>query len=268
MFFVAGFSVIFVALGALFSSAGLALSGIQNIINIIAGSIVVLFGLNFIFNFWKVLNMEKRLHLKQKPKGVVDAALLGMAFGAGWTPCVGPILASILFLAGASGKLLHGTALLAVYSLGLGIPFMLAGAFFSSFSKYMERIKPHLRVIKVASGMFLVILGILIFTGSLARLNAALFRLAASIEEWESQNPLGLRLFIGGAFLIFAFIGLGLYVRRVWKSIRKAGSAVRSYLYPLHIIVVLAVIAISVLSFAELLDLSQMLTSWLRFQGI
>ena len=86
----------------------------------------------------------------------------------------GPILASILFVAGTSGRILHGTVLLAVYSLGLGTPFLLAGVFFFSFYRHMARIKPHLRWIKVASDIFLVSLGILIFIGSLAALSGDL----------------------------------------------------------------------------------------------
>ena len=86
----------------------------------------------------------------------------------------GPILSSNLFLAGTSGRILHGIVLLAVYSLGLGAPFLLVGVFFFSFNRHMERIKPHLRSIKVASGIFLVSLGILIFTGGLAPLSGDL----------------------------------------------------------------------------------------------
>jgi cytochrome c-type biogenesis protein len=268
LFFVVGFSIIFVALGVVFSSAGLALSGAQRIINWVAGSIVVVFGLNFIFDFWKMLNIEKRLHLQKMRRGVLGAVLLGMAFGAGWTPCVGPILASILFLAGSAGNLLHGTVLLAVYSLGLGVPFLLAGVFFSSFHRQVERIKPHLRTIKVASGIFLVSLGVLIFTGSLARLNTTLFSLAARIDQWEQQNPFGPRLLFGGLFLFLTLFCVVLYVRRVLKSMRNEGLSFHSFLYPLHGILVLAFASLSILSFSDGFNLPRLLSSWLRFQGI
>lgn len=156
LFFVLGFSLVFVALGALFSSAALALGGAQILIYRVAGAVMVFFGLNFIFDFWKALNIERRFHLHKRPQGALGAVLLGVAFGAGWMPCVGPILASILFLAGTSGKVASGVALLALYSFGLGIPFLLAGAFFSSFSRQMQRVRLYLAAIKVASGAFLV----------------------------------------------------------------------------------------------------------------
>ncbi len=112
--FVLGFSTVFILLGVLFSGTGGFLTGATQIVNIVAGSLIILLGLNFVFNFWKFLNFEKKLHMRSSPTGSVGALLLGMAFGAGWTPCVGPILASILCLAGSSRQILQGTALLAV----------------------------------------------------------------------------------------------------------------------------------------------------------
>ena len=268
LFFVLGFSMVFIALGVLFSSAALALGGTQTLIYRIAGAVVVFFGLNFIFDFWKALNMERRFHLRKRPQGALGAVLVGVAFGAGWTPCVGPILASILFLAGTSEKLGSAVALLALYSLGLGTPFLLAGAFFSSFSRQMLRVRPHLHAIKVASGVFLVALGALIFTGSFSRLNIALFGLAAWLEQWGARAPAGPKLLFGSIFLFLALLLAAFYARRVTLRVQASGTSPRKLLYPGRLALLLVFLAVSVLSFAKVVDLSRLISSWLRFQGI
>jgi len=129
LLFVLGFTAVFTLLGVFFSGVGMALSGISRTVNIAAGTVVIILGLNFMFDFWKLLNMERRFHFSKRPAGAAGSLLLGMAFGAGWTPCIGPILASILFLAGSSEEVGKGALLLLVYSFGLGLPFILAGVF-------------------------------------------------------------------------------------------------------------------------------------------
>ncbi|HKJ85409.1 MAG TPA: cytochrome c biogenesis protein CcdA, partial [Spirochaetia bacterium] len=103
--FVLGFTVVFVVLGIVFSGSGALFSNTGNIINVIAGAVVIVLGLNVIFDFWKFLNIERRFHLSSRPAGHFGSVLIGMAFGAGWTPCIGPILASVLILAGSSGSI-------------------------------------------------------------------------------------------------------------------------------------------------------------------
>jgi cytochrome c-type biogenesis protein len=261
IFFVAGFSGIFVALGILFSGAGLMFAGAQTLVNRISGAVVVVFGLNIIFDFWKALNIERRFHLGEKPRGVLGSFLLGLAFGAGWTPCVGPILASILFLAGTSGTLARGAVLLGAYSLGLGTPFILAGAFFGFFSRQAARLRSHMGAIKIASGIFIVLLGVLIFFGSLSRLNAVLFDLAGALDRWGSAAPLGPRIVFGLVFLVPAVLAAALYFRRLLK-----GSA--RFIFPARLLLFSVFLFLSVLSFAGVLDFSAILTAWLRFQGI
>ncbi|OHD69866.1 MAG: hypothetical protein A2V99_14650 [Spirochaetes bacterium RBG_16_67_19] len=181
---------------------------------------------------------------------------------------MGPILASILFLAGTSEKVANGVALLALYSLGLGTPFLLAGAFFSSFSRQMQRVRPHLHGIKVASGVFLVALGVLIFTGSLSRLNIALFGLATWLEQWGSRDPAGPKLLFGSVFLFLALLLAVFYILRITRRVRASSTSLRTLLYPGRLALFLVFLAVSVLSYANAVDLPRLITSWLRFQGI
>jgi cytochrome c-type biogenesis protein len=268
LFFVAGFSTIFVALGAVFTSAGLMLAGAQTVMYRVAGVVVFAFGLNIVFDFWKVLNIERRFHPRRRPKGLIGSVLIGLAFGAGWTPCVGPILASILFLAGTTGTMTRGMALLAVYSLGLGTPFLLAGLFFDSFRKQAERLRAHMRGIKLASGIFLILLGVLIFIGSLARLNAAFYGLAVSLDRWAQRTPAGQRLLSGLLFLALSVLIAALYVRRVKKARQMERRTLRTFLFPAPLALFLLLTAFSVLSFAQVLNIPSLISSWLRFQGI
>jgi len=96
LLFVLGFTVVFVVLGIVFSGSGALFSNAASVMNVIAGGVVILLGLNVIFDFWKFLNIERRFHLSSRPAGHFGSVLIGMAFGAGWTPCIGPILASVL----------------------------------------------------------------------------------------------------------------------------------------------------------------------------
>ncbi|GHV64291.1 hypothetical protein AGMMS49587_16380 [Spirochaetia bacterium] len=124
--FILGFSAVFIVLSILLSTTLFLLGGISRYITIAAGIIVIILGLNVIFDFLSFLNYEKRFHLNKRPRGIAGTFLAGAAFGAGWTPCVGPILGSILLLAGQSGKTATAALYLAVYSAGLGLPFLLA----------------------------------------------------------------------------------------------------------------------------------------------
>jgi cytochrome c-type biogenesis protein len=261
LLFVLGFSVIFIALGVLFSGTGGFLSGAIQIVNIVAGSLVIVLGLNFIFNFWKFLNFEKRLHMRSSPTGWVGALLLGMAFGAGWTPCVGPILASILFLAGSSGRVAQGTLLLAVYSLGLGLPFVLAGLFFSQFLKQKDHMKRHFDALRIASGAFLVLIGLLMVLGRLQRFNIFLFRLSGLLEAWGAASPWRVRLVFSVLFLLPVVL-LGI------SYLRRARSARRFPLLPGRAFFLLLFLALAVMTFAGVLDPTGIFSFWFTYQGI
>ncbi len=261
LLFVSGFSIVFILLGVLFSGTGGFLTGASRIVNIVAGSLVIVLGLNFIFNFWKFLNFEKKLHLDRSPSGSLGALLIGMAFGAGWTPCVGPILASILFLAGSSGRIVRGTMLLAVYSLGLGLPFILAGLFFSQFLKQRERIKAHFQTLRIVSGAFLVLIGLLIALGRLQRFNILMFRIAGALETWSRANPWQVRLTFAVIFMIpVVWTGLSYF-----RKVRRDGGF---RLLPGRIIFSLLFLTLAVITLSGVIDPTGFFTFWFTYQGI
>jgi cytochrome c-type biogenesis protein len=163
--FILGFSVVFIVLSVIFSSTINLLGGFFRYINLISGIVVIILGLNIIFDFLALLNYEKRFHFKNKPKGIVGAFLAGGAFGAGWTPCVGPVLTGILFLATNEGSVYRAVLYLVFYSAGLGLPFLLAAFFFNVFVKISVKLRVYLPLIQRISGVLLIVIGILIVRG-------------------------------------------------------------------------------------------------------
>ena len=178
--FILGFTAVFIVLSIIISATFLLMGGIARYIRIVAGIIVIILGLNIIFDFLAVLNYEKRLHTKGKPRGLVGAFLAGAAFGAGWTPCIGPILTGVLFLAGQSGKAGVAALYLALYSLGLGLPFLLAAVFFDRYLVPAQWFRARLPLIKKISGILLIIMGLLVLTGRFSALNITL-------QKWQYQ---------------------------------------------------------------------------------
>jgi cytochrome c-type biogenesis protein len=163
--FILGFSLVFVSLGAAASAIGQFLISQQAIFNRIAGAIIIIFGLHTMGVLrieW--LYQEKRVHTSRRPAGFVGAGLIGIAFAFGWTPCIGPILAGILALAGTQETVGQGVRLLSVYSLGLGVPFLATALMINRFFAAMGRIRRHYHKVELVSGILLVIIGVLIFT--------------------------------------------------------------------------------------------------------
>ena len=163
--FICGFSVVFIVLSVVFSSTIIFMNGVFRYINLVSGIIVIVLGLNIIFDFLSMLNYEKRVHLKDKPKGIIGAFLAGGAFGAGWIPCVGPVLAGILLLASNSDSIWRSVLYLVFYSAGLGLPFLLASFFFNAFIKISAKLRAHLLLIRRISGALLIVIGVLIVRG-------------------------------------------------------------------------------------------------------
>ena len=171
LFFVLGFTTVFVALGATASFIGQTIAQYFGVLSVIAGVLIIIMGLHFLGVFRiSMLYREARVNVASKPAGFLGSYIMGLAFAFGWTPCVGPVLATILFVAGTEDTALRGAALLAVYSLGIGLPFMLAAFFASGFLNWANRFNQHMRKIEIAMGGLLVVTGILFVTGSMSRI--------------------------------------------------------------------------------------------------
>ncbi|AXC48366.1 cytochrome c biogenesis protein CcdA [Paracoccus suum] len=167
LFFVMGLSTVFLIMGAAASTLGRAFLQQQIWLSRASGVMVIILGLHFLRLFRiPVLDREARIDAGAKGGGAIGAYLLGLAFAFGWTPCIGPQLGMILSLAAQSGATGRGTALLAVYALGLGIPFILSAIFISRAIGLMNRIKPWMGVIERVMGALLVLVGVALLTGA------------------------------------------------------------------------------------------------------
>ena len=166
--FVAGFSTVFIALGASAYAIGRLLRLWQEPLAIAAGVVIIIMGLNFL-GLIRIpfLSREARFQAEGKPASLAAAYVMGLAFAFGWTPCIGPVLGSILTLAGARDTAGEGAVMLAVYSAGLGIPFLLAAVFSGAFMRFLSRFRVHLGKVEKAMGALLVAAGLLFMTGGM-----------------------------------------------------------------------------------------------------
>jgi cytochrome c-type biogenesis protein len=171
--FVAGFTVTFVTLGATASELGSFLSGHQLALREVGGALLALMGAH-VAGLIRIpgLSYERRMTLKATETSYPASFLIGLIFAIGWSPCVGPILAGILVLAAQAGALASGVLLLAVYSLGLGLPFLALGVAFDRMAPLLKRLTPHMRLIERVSGAMLMVMGVVIFFNWLFILNS------------------------------------------------------------------------------------------------
>ena len=164
--FALGFTAVFMSLGATATTFGQALARWLPWINRFGGAIVILFGLYLLgWIRWRALDAERRVQLSSKPAGLAGSALTGVVFGAGWTPCIGPILATILLLASMEESALRGSMLLGIYALGLAVPFLLAAYSVNWFLAGSDRVRRWIGPIQKVAGAVLVIVGVLLVTG-------------------------------------------------------------------------------------------------------
>ena len=171
LLFVFGFSLVLVLLGASATALGRALNHYQVWLQRVGGVLIIGFGL-VCLGVIKAgfLSQERRVHVDQKPVGYLGSALVGMAFGAGWTPCIGPVLGAILGLAATSQDLARGVLLLAVYSAGLAVPFLVAAVALDSFLGWFQRFRRYLPWVMRVTGVLLIFVGGLMVTGEFTRL--------------------------------------------------------------------------------------------------
>jgi cytochrome c-type biogenesis protein len=170
LFFVMGLSTVFLIMGIAASALGRALLQYQDIFNRASGAVVIVLGLHFLHVFRiPILDREARIDAGDRGGSALGAYVLGLAFAFGWTPCIGPQLGAILSLAASEANVARGTALLTVYALGLGIPFLLAAVFVTRSVRLMNRMRRHLGLIERAMGVLLIVVGVALMTGAFSR---------------------------------------------------------------------------------------------------
>jgi cytochrome c-type biogenesis protein len=252
--FILGFSAVFVVLSVLFSGTFLLLGGAARIIRIIAGLIVIILGINVCGNFLPFLNYEKRFHITG-PRGLGGAFLMGAAMGAGWTPCVGPILGSILLLAGQGGKIGGAALCLLAYSAGLGLPFLGAALALEGFLKKAAALRPYLGRIRWISGLFLIGLGLLILFGRLQTLNILLMQGESAFSGWVMEGGPLVRLVPAFLFFLIALL------IPVCRLLRGKSPLARGPLIGFSLFCILGI-----LQAAGVLDCAGLLARWLIFR--
>jgi cytochrome c-type biogenesis protein len=278
--FILGFSAVFIVLSVLFSLFMFILGGLGGVINIVSGAVIVTLGLNMIFNFIPFLNYEKRRHPLRRPQTLLGSFAVGLAFGAGWTPCIGPVLGSILLMAGQSGRLVLAVLYLAAYSLGLALPFMLAALFWDSLLKHLAALRSRASLIQRISGVFLIGIGLFMMLGRFKVLNGFFLkngqRLAALAEQ---GGPLP-RLLPALVFFLAAlvpFIAAAAKGKRTGCSSGDTSSGVpeqrkenipRRLFRPGPIIFSAIFLALAILQAAGLIQILALTARWFSFAGI
>jgi cytochrome c-type biogenesis protein len=176
--FVLGFTTVFVILGAAATAAGQLLAANLPLLAKIAGVVIIIAGLHFLgVIHLPILHREARYHADSRPAGLVGAYVIGLAFAFGWTPCIGPVLGAILAVAAGEDSVRQGVSLLFVYSLGLGIPFVIAAIAIRPFLNTMQRFRKHLATVEKVLGAFLVLTGILFLTDAMTLISSWMLEL-------------------------------------------------------------------------------------------
>jgi cytochrome c-type biogenesis protein len=250
-----GFTSVFVILGLIFSQASAMIGGAGRTWALIAGCIIIILGLDTIFDFISFLRIEKRFQFKQRPQGYFSAFLFGSAFGAGWSPCVGPMLASILFMAG-SGSLLKAGLLLTTYSFGLAVPFILASLFLGSLQSLMQKVKEHLGTVKILSGLVLIAVGLYMIAADMRQLSAIFARSGYELQSLIEAAPQVFRI---ATALVYFGISLLLLV-----TARKA----QKLKVPLRIGLVVLFALLAILELTGTISTARLIAGWMLFQGI
>jgi cytochrome c-type biogenesis protein len=254
--FTGGFTVVFTALGLVFSGASMLLGGLSRTITLVAGILVIVLGLNLAFDFIKFLDLEARFHSVKAPRGYAGAFLIGVAFAAGWSPCVGPILASILLFAAKEGNVLRSALLLVAYSIGLAAPFLATSLFFDGLSPVLAWFKRHTRGVRIASGLLLVVLGAFMAFGRLASISYLAVRSGGALSEAIQGSPDAFRY---ASALLWTLIAATILVVPRLRG-RKAFT-------PLRISLFLVFLALASGEFLGVWSAAKLIAGWLSYQG-
>jgi cytochrome c-type biogenesis protein len=216
IFFILGFTIIFTALGIITALLTFRAGNIRKIINIVFGIILIIFSFHFmgLINIF-FLNYEKRFNFTKLPTGNIGTLLVGMAFAAGWTPCVGPLLGSILALVSTGDSLIKGIILLLIFSMGLAIPLIITAMFFNYVNPMLTFLKKHTEIIKKISGAFLFLIGILLLFNAINSLPTLLFKFGFFLEN---SKPISNYIF-SVILLSFSIILILLMIFKRKKSI-------------------------------------------------
>ncbi len=259
--FSAGFTAAFTVLGIVFSGGAMFVgqSTSAQWISVAGGVVVIVLGINLIFDFLKILSRDTRVlgrFTGSRIKGAPGAFILGIAFAAGWSPCIGPILASILILAAREGNAARAAILLAAYSAGFALPFLASGLFFDRLKPVMSFLAKEGKIIRVLSGIVLISLGLAMALGSLGTLSSIASRAGYTIIDFQEAAPLAGRI-----------IGIA-----VWLSVAVLASLPafrgRRKLHLLNKILICAGISAASLEAAGVISFLGLISGWLTYAGI
>ena len=175
LLFIGGFSAVFIAFGASATLIGQALFTYQDLIRKLGGILIIVFGLYMLGVFkLSLFQTERRFHFNSRPAGYLGSFLIGVAFAAGWTPCVGPVLGTILLYASTTEGVMDGVTLLTFYSLGLGLPLFITALGVDHFLEYFKQVRKYMWAVSALSGVFLVMVGVMIYANSLTMITSFL----------------------------------------------------------------------------------------------
>ena len=258
--FSGGFTTAFTILGIVFSGAARLVGGASIWLGTVGGIVVAILGFNMIFDFFRFLDRDSRLITRFTGKSFrspAGAFLLGIAFAAGWSPCIGPILASILLFAGKEGKALHAAVLLLAYSTGFALPFLAAGLFFDRLKPLMTLLARKGRTIRIVSGIVLATLGAAMAMGSLGSISSLAYRLGHL-----------LRLFVDTHGTLSRLAGSLIWAASAFLAALPALPPRRLRLSALRLATVLACSILVILDATGMMSTLGLLASWLGFSGI
>lgn len=266
LWFIAGFGLVFLALGVLFAGGGLAAGPFLPVIRVVSGILVMVFALNLVFHFLPFLEYAQRLQVRKRPANGLGAALVGMAFAAGWTPCIGPILASILLLAGTGATLGQGLVLLSAYTVGLGLPFLAVSLGLDRFKPVLAWMRRHARLINLVSAAILAVMGALIAFGQMTILTRVTVQAGMQLQEWASR-PESTPAANVIASVVFGLLLILPGIFGLVRSLRHR-SGRRGWPLALASLATLAGIALLYLEWSHRISLVLAVSGWLQFQGI